>query len=114
MAILNYTTSIKSEKSIMEIQSYFIAVDGKRDFIVYNANDYQMSNEKLQDTDLVELKLDNEIINKLKSDAWSSNCKWFFVIQDEGIYLFHIYNSIVWFCKKHTTKFIEMYLDKNI
>lgn len=95
-------------------QSYFMAVDGKRDFIVYNANDYELNNEKIQNNDLVKLKLDNKIIDKLKSDVWSSNCKWFFVMQNEGIYLLHIYNPIVWLCKKHTTQFIEMYLNKNI
>ncbi len=91
--------------------SYFIAVDGKRDFIVYNANDYEMTNEEIQDSDLIELRLDNDIVDKLRSEAWSSNCRWFFVIQKEGIYLFHIYNPTVWFCKKHTTQFIEKFLN---
>jgi len=95
-------------------QSYLMGVDGKRDFIVYNANDYQMGNDKIQNADLIELKLDNKIIDKLKSEAWSSNCKWFFVMQDEGIYLFHVYNNIVWLCKKHTTQFIEMYLKNEL
>ena len=91
-------------------QSYLMAVDGKRDFIVYNADNYQMCNDELRNTDLVKLELSNKIIDKLKSEAWSSNCRWFFVIQEEGIYLFHTYNNIVWLCKKHTTKFIETYL----
>ena len=93
-------------------QSYLMAVGDKKDFIVYNVNDYELSNDLIADTDLVELEMNNKKIDKLKSEVWSSNCRWFFVLQDEGIYLFDIYSKIVWLCKKHSTQFIEMYLNK--
>ena len=92
-------------------QSYFMAVDGRHDFVIYNADNYQMNNEQLKDDDLVELEIDNKIIDKLKSDVWSCSSRWFFVMQDEGIYLFNVYSKTVWLCKKHTTQFFELYLN---
>lgn len=95
-------------------QQYIMTVDGKRDFVVYNMDVYEINNDNINAGDLVIMELDNKVIDKLKSEAWSSNCRWFFVIQDEGIYLFNVYSNIVWLCKKHSFKFIEMYLNKNI
>lgn len=96
-------------------QHYHMSVGDKRDFVVYNANDYKLLDVPIRNKDLVELKWSNKVINKLKSYAWSSNCVHFFVFQDEGIYLFNVYSDKVWLCKKHSKQFIEMYLSiKNL
>lgn len=102
---------MEENKLILKNDSYLFAVDGKKDFIVYNINHYKLSNETINKGDLVELSIHNKDIQKLKSEAWSSNCKFFFVLQNEGIYLFNFRNNIVWLCKKRSFKFIEIYLD---
>lgn len=93
-------------------EHYFFSVDGKKDFIIYNANDYKLSNEPINNNDLVQLYYETPttIINKLNSEAWSSNCKFYFVLQDEGIYLMNIHSNEVWLCRKHSQEFINMYL----
>jgi len=89
---------------------YFFAVDGKNDFVAYNIDNYTPTNEPV---DLVELKYEKitSQINKLNSEVWSCNCKFYFIFQDEGIYLMNIYSNEMWLNQNHSKKFIEMYLD---
>lgn len=94
---------------------YFFAVDSrKQDFIVYNANCYQLTKEPVEATDIIQLKHKNPstpIIKELKSKAWSASCSFFFVLQDEGIYLMNVYSNEFFFCRKLSYIFIEMYLE---
>ena len=87
---------------------YFISVDNKRDFIVLNG-DEQLTDEPILDTDIEFVIIDK--IDGLKKIAWSSNCKWTFIIQPNVIYLINIYNDLVVRCKKKSKKFVEMFLD---
>jgi len=89
---------------------YFISVDNKRDFIVINGGE-QLTNEPINGDDIEFVTIDK--IDGLKKIAWSSNCKWTFIIQPNVIYLINIYNDLVVRCKKKSKKFIEMFLDTN-
>ena len=90
-------------------EHYFMSVDGKKDFLVFNGdeplNDETINNE---DIEFVEIK----DIAELKSMAWSSNCKWTFVIQQDCIYLINTYKDMAVRCKKKSSKFFEMFLNK--
>jgi hypothetical protein len=93
---------------------YFVAIDSKkRDFVIYNADVFTLTEEEVLPEDLVPLRYKEltPVIQRLKSEAWSCGCKWFFVIQDEGIYLMNVYDEHFWLCKKHSNKFFQMYLD---
>lgn len=93
---------------------YYFAVDGKNDFVGYNLDGYQLTEEKFNpNTDLIPLtyKEETPIIKRLKSEVWSSNARWFFVMQDEGIYLFDVYSDEFWLCLKHTNNFIKEFLE---
>ena len=85
----------------------------ERNFIAYNVDAYPMSEEAILDSDLVHLfyKEATPVINRLVSEVWSSDCSWFFVLQDEGVYLMNTFNNKMVFCKKHSHKFIEMFID---
>ena len=90
-------------------EHYFMSVDGKKDFLVFNGdeplNDETINNE---DIEFVEIKE----IQEIKSMAWSSNCKWTFVIQQDCIYLINTYKDLAVRCKKKSSKFFEMFLNK--
>lgn len=95
----------------------FASVDSKnQDFIMYNALNYDFTGEEIKGEDLEFLtyKEMTPTIQKLKSEAWSSGCKWFFVLQDEGIYLMNVYSDIFVLCRKHSKRFIEMYLQTEV
>ena len=86
-----------------------MSVDGKKDFLVFNG-DAKLSDETInnEDIEFVEIK----DIAELKSMAWSSNCKWTFVIQQDCIYLINTYKDLAVRCKKKSSKFFEMFLNK--
>ena len=90
-------------------EHYFMSVDGKKDFLVFNG-DATLSDEaiKAEDIEFVEIK----DIQEIKSMAWSSDCKWTFVIQQDCIYLINTYKDLAVRCKKKSSKFIEMFLNK--
>lgn len=95
---------------------YFHSVDSKNmDFVVYNQDAFSLTEEEITPEDLIHLRCKelNSTIQKLKSEAWSCGCNWLFVLQDEGIYLMNVYDEYFWLCRKHSRKFIKMYLDKN-
>lgn len=90
---------------------YFISVDSKnKDFIVINGSE-ELNNEEIKshDIEFVEIK----DIDELKSLAWSSSCRWTFIIQKDCIYLINTYSDLAIRCKKKSNKFIEMYLNTN-
>jgi hypothetical protein len=72
-----------------------------------------LSNDEILDSDISHLILKNisEPIATLRNQAWSSDCKYFFVFQKDGIYLFNVYSFEFILCKKLSLKFIEMYIN---
>ena len=93
---------------------YFHSIDSKNyDFIVYNQDAFELSNEEIKPEDLVPLvyKQLTPAIQRLKAEAYSCGCNWFFVLQEEGIYLMNVHDEHFWLCKKLSHKFFKMYLD---
>jgi len=88
----------------------FLAVDGKKDFIVVNG-DAKLTDEPITDEDIEFVEIKD--INEIRSMAWSSNCKWTFIIQPDCIYLINTYEDLAVKCRKKSQQFIEMYLDAN-
>ena len=83
-----------------------------KDFLVYNIDEFTVTNDPIKGTDLFEIKSSfTSVLKELKSQAWSSNCRWLFVFQDEGIYLINVYEDVIWLCRKHSTKFIDMFIN---
>lgn len=102
------------EISFREFGNYFHSVDSKKyDFVVYNQGAFDMTEDEIMPEDLLPLRYKEltPIIKKLKSEAWSCGCIWFFVCQEEGIYLMNVYDEHFWLCTKHSYKFIQMYLN---
>ena len=90
-------------------EHYFMSVDGKKDFLVFNGNE-QLTNEEILDSDIEFIGIQK--LDEIKSMAWSSNCKWTFVIQKDCIYLINTYKDLAIRCKKKSSKFFEMFLNK--
>ena len=86
-----------------------IIVDGKKDFIVINDEDY-LSDENIEPEDLEFVIMGNKEITEIRSWAWSSNVKWFVIFQPDCIYIGHVYRRVVVRCKKKSSKFIEMFI----
>ncbi len=91
-------------------EHYFMAVDGKIDFLVFNG-DEQLTDEFISDDDIEFIEIQN--LDQIKSMAWSSNCEWSFIIQPEFILLINTYDEIAVKCNKKSKKFIEWFLDAN-
>jgi len=88
---------------------YFVSVDSRyQDFIVFNG-DEPLSDEEILDADISFGELKD--IDNLHSAAWSSHCKYFFIMQPDCIYLVKTLNDKVVRCNKKSSKFIEMYLN---
>jgi hypothetical protein len=92
-------------------EHYFMAVDGKKDFLVINGNE-QLTNEKISESDIEFIEIQN--IDGIKSMAWSCNAKWTFIIQPDCILLINTYNDLAALCKKKSRQFMELYLNPNI
>ncbi len=96
----------------MDAGYYICVIDNykknSRNFLLYNAA-WVDSDEDVTENDLVEITHAHPP-SELMSYAWSCGVNWFFVVQPEGIYLFAVNNDVVWFCKKRSIKFFEMFL----
>ena len=86
-----------------------MSVNGKKDFLVFNGNE-QLTNEEILDSDIEFIEIQK--LDEIKRMAWSSNCKWTFVIQKDCIYLINTYKDLAVRCKKKSSKFFEMFLNK--
>lgn len=95
---------------------YLFLTSRERTFVAYNIDAYKLTDDEISESDIVPMfyKQDIDVLKKLRSETWSSNCNWFFVLQDEGIYLFNIWDNNFFLCKKHTMKFIKMFVDAPI
>ena len=87
-------------------EHYFMSVDGKKDFLVFNG-DAKLSDEVIEaeDIEFVEIK----DIQEIKSMAWSSNCRWIFVIQKDCIYLINTYKDLAVRCKRKVVNFLKCF-----
>lgn len=91
----------------------FFPVDGKKDFIVFNANFVDFS----EDIDFSEdnlLMVDLPECNNLKwckSAAWSSGCTWFFIAQKGMLFLINVYQQTALINISYSNKFIRYYID---
>lgn len=85
----------------------------QRNFVAYNVDAYELSDEIVIDEDILPMRYKEltPVIQKLKSETWSCDCDWFFVVQGEGIYLMNVFKETFFLCKKHSHKFIEMFIN---
>jgi hypothetical protein len=88
----------------------FMSVDGKRDFLVFNGGE-MLNDEPITNADIEFGIVKN--IDKLKSEAWSCDCRWFFIIESNSIVLVNVFEEMIVRCKKKSKRFFEMYLDAN-
>ncbi len=93
---------------------YYFAIGSKNDFVAYNVDSYKLSNDIFipeHDLKLMKINKESKVINRLRSETWSSSAQWFFVLQDEGIYLFNVYSDLCYLCKKHTHNFFKHFMN---
>lgn len=88
----------------------FTVNSGDKDFIIYNAE--ALSDDPINLADL--RYLDTQDMDARRSEAWSANVKWFFVIQPEGMYLLNTRNRTAVFCPVKSNVFIELFLKSEI
>ena len=91
-------------------EDYFFSVGPGKDFVLFN--NQELSNEPVTGDDLLTTVITG--FEKQRSQTWSSHADFFFVIADDGIYLFSWRQHMGYFCKKKSSKFIEMYLKGSI
>lgn len=103
---------VKQQKNIYSCMQHSIIVDGVKDFIVINDEDY-LSDENIEPEDIEIVIMENKKITEIRSWAWSSNVKWFIIFQPTCIYVGHIYRPELVRCKKKSSKFIEMFMKAN-
>ena len=85
----------------------------ERNFVAYNVDAYTLNDDAVTDDDILILKYKEAtpIIQRLKSETWSCDCEWFFVVQDDGIYLMSVSSVRVFMCKKHSIKFVDHFIN---
>lgn len=86
----------------------YIFVDGKRNFIVFNAS-LKMTFEEVTDKDIFFIKRPVGNFNSIRSAVWSSNVNWFFLLRNDGIYLMNIWSDDIIWCKKRSFKFVDYF-----
>lgn len=85
----------------------------ERNFVAYNVDAYPMTEEEVLDSDIsmIEYKEASESLGRMKSETWSCDCDWFFVVVDNGILLMNVHNNRIIMCKKHSHRFIKLFAD---
>lgn len=92
------------------MESFFCAVGGGKDFVIFNVAD--LSDDKVEDGDLAQVRSTQD--SPYRSAAWSSGVEWYFVVSDEGIALFSVSTMAGYLCRKKTWRFIELFLDSKM
>ena len=78
------------------------------DFIVFNPFNIKLKDEEPM---MHEIKLrDNSFWNELRSNAWSSNCRFFFVINENHIIIGNTLDYKAFFCSNLSLKVFDHYL----
>lgn len=85
-----------------------VYLDVPRCFIVFNDTP-DLTMEQICDSDIREVRWAAGS-NRFADCAWSSDCSWYFIIVEAGIFLFHL-DGTGRFCRKRSAKFIEAFLD---
>ncbi|PSR54173.1 hypothetical protein AHMF7605_11895 [Adhaeribacter arboris] len=100
------------------VGGHYIFLVGQRhqNFLAYNVDAFTLTDSEVSEEDILHLeyKIATPTIQKLKSETWSCNCHWFFILQEEGIYLFNISTSSFFLCKKHSIKFIQYFINAKV
>lgn len=79
-------------------------------FVVFN-DDPALPFDPVEASDLEPVKVvRGGKLDLLASMTWSSFCRWYFVVVENGIFLFHI-DGDGWFCRKRSASFIELFLN---
>lgn len=86
---------------------HYIVLELARPFIVFN-DDGTLTMDSVSADDLVPIKLDHG--HFYASCAWSSDCKFYFVIMDEGIALLDL-NGDGWLCRKRSAMFFKLFVE---
>ena len=87
------------------VEHHFV-MDLSRPFIVFN-DDGTLTMEPVLAADLEPIKI---VQSSFGADcAWSSDCKFYFIVMDKGIALLDL-KGHGWFCKKRSAMFFELFL----
>jgi hypothetical protein len=81
-----------------------------KDFVVFN--DGPLSFEPIGDADIRQIEVKPG--SRCASQAWSCDCKWYFVIRHRDILLLNVYTSKGFLCVKKSAMFIKAFLDAPI
>lgn len=79
------------------------------DFVVYNPLNIELRDEPPVMNE-IQLK-DNEFWNNLKSLTWSSNCRFFFVINENHLIVGNTLNNDAFICTNLSWRIFEEYLN---
>lgn len=87
-------------------------VGNGRDFVAYNVGSFPMTDEPVDDSDIVTGKFNEwtAVLARCRNETWSSYCQWFMVLQAEGIYLLNVHDNSFFLCRKHSHDFINHFL----
>jgi hypothetical protein len=96
-----------NQELLLKLPAYFFGYNRLSEFIVFNMQ--ELSFEPVDLSDIASVKIDG--MEKLRSAAWSSDAKFLFIIQKEGIYLLNPYDNTGFFCRKKSYKFFELFLE---
>jgi hypothetical protein len=86
----------------------YFAETGKN-FIVFN--DQELSLEPVGDGDIARVEMSDHCIHHCASEAWSTDCEWFFIVLPQGIALVHVRTLSGFLCRKKSAAFIEAFLN---
>ena len=89
------------------MSAHNVYLDIPHSFIVFNDDD-ALPFDAVLPSDIVPARAPSN--SPLASMAWSSDIDWYFVIVEDGIFLFHV-DGNGWFCKKRSATFIGMFVE---
>lgn len=97
------------------MSDWFIAEGNGKSFPVFNLPDEPLTLEPVTDADMVfDVEAKGNEMKEARSQAWSCNSCWYFVVFDNGILLMSVESNRGILCKKRSYKFIEAYCDSPV
>jgi hypothetical protein len=86
-------------------------VGSGKDFVVFNNGELSM--EPVTDDDIrpVDANKSHPSLSVMRSQAWSCNVEWFFIIGENCILLLNVYTDRGFVCRKKSAMFIQAFLD---
>lgn len=84
-----------------------------RDFVLYGSGRSELlSDETITGLDIVAMvATDTQENRRHRSEAWSSDVDWYFVVMPTGIALINVATNRGLFCRKRSWRFIEAFVD---